>query len=94
MGQSVHLLRYVKKLLQNAIYIRNIWANNNLSMGGSPTGHNLVVSSIGPSFILQVLQDRQEFRIGRVTQLTILASSTFITVIQGKANHGRHQSVK
>ena len=37
-----------------------------------------MVSSISPSFILQVLQDRQELRIGRVTQLVILASSLCI----------------
>ena len=56
-GQSIHLLRYVKKLLQNTVHIHNIWAGTNLSIVGSPIGHNPVVSSISPSFILQVLQD-------------------------------------
>ena len=36
-----------------------------------------MVFSISPSFILQVLQDRQELRIERVTQLMILASSVW-----------------
>ena len=70
-----------QKLLQNTIYIRNIWANTNLSIGGSPTGHNQVVSLISPSFILQVLQDRLMLRIRQVTQLTILASSTLIHLV-------------
>ena len=76
-GQSIHLLRYVKKLLQNTVHIHNIWAGTNFSIGGSPTEHNPVVPSISPSFILQVLQDRLILWIRRVTQLKILALSVW-----------------
>ena len=48
----------------------------NLSIEGSSTGHNTVVSSINLSFILQVLQDHLMLWIRRVIQLTILVSST------------------
>ena len=35
-----------QKLVQNTIYIRKIWADINLSIEGSPIGHNPMVSSI------------------------------------------------
>ena len=70
-----------KKLLQNTVHIHNKWVGTNLSIGGSPIGHNPMVSSISSSFILQVLQDRLMLRIRQVTQLTILASSTLIHLV-------------
>ena len=72
MGQSVSLAKVCQKLLQNIIYIRKIWVDTNLSIGGSSIGHNIVVFSM-KSLISQVLQVRLELRIGQVTQLTILA---------------------
>ena len=40
-----------QKRLQNTIYIQNIWMDTVSGIGGSPTGHNLVVSSINSFYL-------------------------------------------
>ena len=40
-----------QKRLQNTIYIQNIWMDTVSGIGGSPTRHNLVVSSINSFYL-------------------------------------------
>ena len=49
--QLVSLARVRQKPLKNTIYIRKTWADTNLSIRGSPIGHNPAVSSINSLYL-------------------------------------------